>query len=278
MAGCARDVVSPLVGARDGGCGELQALLDAVQTSSNDGGHRKVGVHIGTRATGFQASGFGAACNDPETCGAVVHAPGGFDGRPKAIHQAFVAVDGGPEHGRKFHQASHLAGEVAFKERAHLALAFGVEEKVAFAVRQTLMNVPRAARQMLVPLGHEAGHDAKPLADFFRAGFKKNGAIGLLQGTAKGDGHLVHTGSGLGVQTFDGHFEGRHVVKQRVEKFPLVAHAQERIAKHARCDGRGRHALFVGPGVGCLGKVEPLELHARHGHEAHLLGACQNAL
>jgi hypothetical protein len=60
-----------------------------------------------------------------------------------------------------------------------------------------------------------------------------------LERAAEGDRGLVDAGAGLGVQAFDGHAEGRHLVHQRIEEAALVTHAQQRVAEHARRDRLG---------------------------------------
>jgi hypothetical protein len=143
--------------------------------------------------------------------------------------------------------------------------ALGVVEQVGLAVRQALVDVAAAARQLLVPLGHEAGHDAEALADLLGAGLEQDGAVGLLQRFAEADGGLVDAGAGLGVQALDRHAEGQHLVHQRIEEFAVLVHAQQRIAEHAGRAWLGCHALLGGPALRRLGEVEPLELHAGHG-------------
>src|SRR6218665_2370757 len=101
---------------------QFEPLFHAVQTGGNHRSQRQIGIDIGARAAGLQPGGLGAAGNHAEAGRAVVHAPTGFDRRPKAIDQALVAVDGGPEQRREFHQKADLASQVAFKQRTHLAL------------------------------------------------------------------------------------------------------------------------------------------------------------
>jgi hypothetical protein len=159
-----------------------QALIvGAVQASGDHRRHGQVGVDIGTGAARLEPGRLGRAGNDAKARCAVVDSPGGLDRCPKAIDQALVAVDGGPEHRRKLHQAGDLAGQVAFKQRAHAALAAGVVKQIGLAVRQALVDMPGAARVLLRPLGHEAGHDAKTLADLFGAGLEQDRPIGRLQ-------------------------------------------------------------------------------------------------
>ena len=269
-------MLGALVGAGDGGGCKFQAFLHAVQSGRNHGGHRQVGVHVGTGATRFQSRGFWAACNHAETGGAVVHAPRWFDGCPEAIDQTFVAVDGGPDHGRKFHHAGDLTGQVALKELAHLARILLVEEEVVFAVRQALVNVSAAARQRLVRLGHETGHDAKAGTDLLGAGLEQNGAVGLFQSFAEANGGLVDTRASLGVQAFHRHAKGEHLVHDGVEKFPVLVDPQQRITKHAGRQRLWGYTLFGSPTLWRFQKVVPLELHAGHDLEAHFLCAFEH--
>ena len=140
------------------------------------------------------------------------------------------------------------------------------------------MNVAAATRQLLVGLGHEAGHDAKACAYFLDAGLEQNGPVGLLQRFAESDGDLVNTGAGFGVQAFDGDAKGQHLVHDGLEEVAVLVHAQQRVAEHARCQLHRPHALFGGPAVRRFQEIEPLEFHAGHDLEAHFLGAPQHAL
>ena len=140
------------------------------------------------------------------------------------------------------------------------------------------MDVPAATRVLRAPLGHEARHDAEALADLLRAGLEEDRAIGRLQRFAERDGRLVDAGAGLGVQAFDGHAEGRHLVHQRVEEQPVVGHAQQRVAEHAGGQVGRAHALLLGPAVRRLEEVEPLEFQPAHRLQAELLGTLEHAL
>ena len=133
-----------------------------------------------------------------------------------------------------------------------------------------------ATGQVLVWFGHETGHDAKPLANFFGTGFKQNSTVGLLQRLAETNGRFVHARPGFSVQSFYGHFESQHVVHDGVEKFSVVVGAQKRITKHAGRERLRPHAFFVGPALGCFQKVVPLKFHAGHDFETHLFGTFQH--
>ncbi len=210
---------------------ELEALFDTIQTGGNHGGHGEVGVHVGAGAAGLQPGGLGAAGNHAKTRGAVVQAPGRLDRGPESIDQALVAVDGGPDQGGEFHHAGDLAGEVALEQFAHLARGLRVIEQIGLAVavmvREALVNMPAATRQLLMRLGHEAGHDAKTGANFLGTGLEQNRAVSLRQRFAKTNGGLVDTGAGLGVQAFNRHAKGQHLVHDGVEEFPVLVHAQQ---------------------------------------------------
>jgi len=119
------------------------------------------------------------------------------------------------------------ASQLAPEQFAHLGRTHDVEEEVGLAVTQALMDEAAADGQRVPPPGHEAGHDAVLLADFTGAGLEQDGAIGLFQRGAEGDGDFGDAGPGSGVQTFDGHAEDGHVVHQRIEEVAPVGHAQE---------------------------------------------------
>ena len=277
-ARCAGDVVSVRVAAGDRRRGQFQAFFHAVEAGGYHRRHGQVGVHVGARAAGFQPRRLRAAGNHPEAGGPVVQPPGRLDRRPEAIDQPLVAVDGRPEHRAEVHHAGDLAGDIAFKEAAHLARVAGVVEQVALAVRQALVDVAAATRQFGVRLGHEAGHDAKAHADFLGPGLEQDGAVGLRQRLAEAQGRFQHARAGFGVQAFDRDAEGRHLVHQRLEILAVAHHAQQRIAKHAGRQRLGVHALLGGPALRRFQEIEPLEFHAGHDAETHLFGPFQHPL
>ena len=127
-------------------------------------------------------------------------------------------------------------------------------------------------------LGHEGRHDAKARTDFLRTGLEQDRAVGLFQRLAEADGRFIHTRPGLGVQAFNRHAEGQHVVHQRIEIPAVLVHPQERVAEHARRERLRHHALLGGPALRRFKKVVPLELHPRHDLKAHLFGALQYLL
>ena len=121
-----------------------------------------------------------------------------------------------------------------------------------------------AARILRVPLGHEARHDAEARADLLGAGLEQDRAVGGFERLGEQDRGLVDAGAGLGVQAFDRHAEGAHLVHQRLEEIAVLVGAQQRVAEHARRDRLRPHIALVGPGLRRLGEVEPLEFHAAH--------------
>jgi hypothetical protein len=158
-------------------------------------------------------------------------------------------------------------------------LALGVEEEVLLAVGQALVDVAAAAGQLrCIPLGHEAGHHAEALADLLGAGLEQDGAVGRFQRAAEGDGGLVDAGAGFGVQAFDGHAEGGHVVHQRVEEAALVGHAQQRIAEHARRDGLGPTPRLAAQLCGVSAKLNHSNSMPAIGAKPSFSGALEHAL
>ena len=135
-----------------------------------------------------------------------------------------------------------------------------------------------ATGQVLVPLGHKTGHDVIALPDLARAGFEQNRAVGLLQRFGKGNRRFIDAGASFGMQAFNGHAKGLHVIHQGVEKTAVVRHAQKRIAKHAGRERGWPHAFFVGPALRRLFEVKPFKLHTGHGRETHFVGTRQYAL
>ena len=215
------------IGAGNRWCGELEAFFNAVQPGGNDCSHGQIGVDICTGAACLQPGSFGAARNHAETGGTVVDAPGGFDRCPKAVDQALVAVDGRPDHGAEVHHAGDLACDVALEKLAHLAWAFGIKKQVVFTIGQALVNMAAAAWQLLVGLGHKAGHDAKARGNFFATGLEQNGAVGLLQCFTETNGDFINAGAGFGVQTLNRHAKGQHLVHDGGKEIAVLVHAQQ---------------------------------------------------
>ena len=105
--------------------------------------------------------------------------------------------------------------------------AFDVSEQILFAVTQALVNVATASWISGIPLGHETGHDAKAGANFFGACFEQNGAIGLCQRIAEGNGCFINTRPCFCVQAFNGHAKLQHFVLNGIEEFAILVHAQQ---------------------------------------------------
>ena len=80
------------------------------------------------------------------------------------------------------------------------------------------------------------------------------------------------------MQPLDRDAECEHVIHDRVEELPVLVHAQERIAEHARRQPLGAYTLLGSPALRRFRKVEPLELHPRHHGKAHLPGTREHAL
>ena len=87
--------------------------------------------------------------------------------------------------------------------------------------------MPAATRQVLVGLGHKTGHDAKACSDFFTTCFEQNSAVSLLQCLTKADSNFVNAWPGFGVQAFNRHTKGQHLVHDGVEKTTVLVHAQQ---------------------------------------------------
>jgi len=126
---------------------------------------------------------------------------------------------------------------------------------------QALVAVAAAAGQARVPLGHEGRHDAEAWGDLFDRGLEQRRAIGGLQGRSMKDRRLEHARTGLGVQALDGDAERGEFVHQRGEERPVLRHAHQRIAEHARSQRCRLGAGLGGEAVGRLAEVEPLEFH-----------------
>ena len=139
------------------------------------------------------------------------------------------------------------------------------------------MNVAAAAGQVLVRLGHEAGHDAKARRNLLGAGFEQERPVSLGQRLAETNCRFKHARASFGVQALHRHAKGQHLIHQGVEKRPVLVHAQQRVAKHARCQHLGGHAFLGSPALRRLDKVEPLELHAGHDLKAHFFSALEHA-
>src|SRR5687768_17622014 len=64
-----------------------RSTLFPYTTLFRSGGHRQVGIDVGTGTARLQPGALGAARDDAETRRAVVDAPGRLDRRPEAVHQ-----------------------------------------------------------------------------------------------------------------------------------------------------------------------------------------------
>ena len=244
---CTGDIFRSLIGAGNRWCGELQAFFNAVQARRQHRRHREVRIHIGTRAARLQACCLGAASDDTKTCRTVIDPPSWFDRCPESIDQSLVTIDRWPHHRPELHQARHLPREVAFEHLAHSAFVFRVKKKIILSVRHALMNMSTASRQGRIPLGHEAGHDAEPRADFLRPGLEQNRAVSGFQCFAELDRDFIYSRSSLGMQAFDRHAKHWHFIHECCKKFTAVIHAQQGIPEHARRNRLRSHTFFRRP-------------------------------
>jgi len=105
--------------------------------------------------------------------------------------------------------------------------AFGIGKQILFAVTHALVNMATATRVSGIPLGHEAGHDAKARTNFFGACFKQDGAVGLCERIAESNGGFVNTRPGFCVQAFNGHAKLQHLVLNGVEELAILVHTQQ---------------------------------------------------
>ena len=141
----------------------------------------------------------------------------------------------------------HLACQITFKHFTHAVPAFGIGKQILFAVAQALVNVATATRISGIPLGHEAGHDAKARANFFGACFEQNGTVGLCEGIAESNGRFINAWPRFCVQAFNGDAKLQHLVLNGIEELAILVHAQQGVTEHARCEGGGADAFFTFP-------------------------------
>ena len=116
--------------------------------------------------------------DDAYRAGAVVHAPGGVERRPRPFDVALVRVDHRCVQRHAFWQFLEHSCQKLPHGLRHVPFGSFVPEHVALpvAVPQAQVRVPAAAVFLVVPLGHKRGGQSHLVADLFDAVLEEHGS------------------------------------------------------------------------------------------------------